>query len=110
VPDVVRACLAALGTQLLSLKKQILELDRMIMAWHRSNETSRRQLSWSKHAPFDAFLEPGRRMRFNRLERREFITLLGGATVGLLGAFALPPGEVIERAVFSCSVEHPRRD
>jgi hypothetical protein len=23
---------------------------------------------------------------------------------------ALPPGEVIERAVFSCSVEHPRRD
>jgi hypothetical protein len=49
-------------------------------------------------------------MRFNRLERREFITLLGGATVGLLGAFALPPGEVIERAVFSYSVEHPRRD
>ena len=42
VPDVVRACLGALGTQLLSLKKQILELDRMIMAWHRSNETSRR--------------------------------------------------------------------
>src|SRR5262249_47751249 len=28
--------------QLLSLKKQILELDRMIMAWYRSNETSRR--------------------------------------------------------------------
>jgi transposase len=42
VPDVVRACLDALGTQLLSLKKQILELDRMIMAWYRSNETSRR--------------------------------------------------------------------
>jgi transposase len=42
VPDVVRACLGALGTQLLSLKKQILEFDRMIMAWHRSNETSRR--------------------------------------------------------------------
>jgi transposase len=42
VPDVVRACLGALGTQLFSLKKQILELDRMIMAWHRSNETSRR--------------------------------------------------------------------
>jgi transposase len=40
VPDVARACLAALGTQLLSLKKQILELDRMIMAWHRSNETA----------------------------------------------------------------------
>jgi transposase len=42
VPDVVRACLGALGAQLLSLKKQILELDRMIMAWYRSNETSRR--------------------------------------------------------------------
>ena len=32
VPDVVRACLAALGSQLLSLKKQILDFDRMIMA------------------------------------------------------------------------------
>src|ERR1700746_896107 len=42
VPNVVRACLAALGTQLLSLKKQILEFDQMIMAWYRSNETSRR--------------------------------------------------------------------
>jgi transposase len=30
------------GRVLLSLKKQILELDRMIMAWYRSNETSRR--------------------------------------------------------------------
>jgi transposase-like protein len=26
------------------------------------------------------------------------------------GYLALPPGEVIERAVFSCSVEHPGRD
>src|SRR5262250_2277565 len=42
VPEVVRACLAALGSQLLSLKKQILDFDRMIMAWHRSNQTSRR--------------------------------------------------------------------
>ena len=32
VPEVVHACLGALGSQLLSLKKQILELDRMIMA------------------------------------------------------------------------------
>jgi transposase len=36
VPEVGRACLAALG------KKQILEFDRMIMAWHRSNQTSKR--------------------------------------------------------------------
>src|SRR5262250_2859467 len=42
VPEVVRACLAALGSQLLSLKKQILDFDRMIMAWHRSNQTSKR--------------------------------------------------------------------
>jgi transposase len=42
VPEVVRACLAALGNQLLSLKKQILESDRMIMVWHRSNEASKR--------------------------------------------------------------------
>ena len=42
VPDVVRACIAALGSQLLSLKKQILEFDRMIMTWHRSDQTSKR--------------------------------------------------------------------
>src|SRR6187397_2729600 len=40
VPEVARACLAALGTQLLGLKQQILEFDRMIMVWDRSNETS----------------------------------------------------------------------
>jgi transposase len=42
VPEVARACLAALGTQLVDLKEQILEFDRMIMAWHRSNQTSKR--------------------------------------------------------------------
>jgi transposase len=42
VPDVARVSIAALGTQLRSLKEQILEFDRMIVAWHRSNETSRR--------------------------------------------------------------------
>ena len=42
VPGVARACVAALGTQLRMLKAQILEFDRRIMAWHRSNETSRR--------------------------------------------------------------------
>src|SRR5579864_286433 len=40
--DVARACLVALGAQLRSLKAQILEFDRLIMAWHRSNETSMR--------------------------------------------------------------------
>src|SRR5512139_3601614 len=42
VPEIARACLAALGTQLLGLKEQILEFDRMILAWHRSNHTSKR--------------------------------------------------------------------
>ncbi len=42
VPDVVRACLIALGSQLLGLKKQILDFDRMILEWHRSNQTSKR--------------------------------------------------------------------
>jgi transposase len=42
VPEVARACLAALGTQLLALKEQILEFDRMILTWHRSNQTSKR--------------------------------------------------------------------
>src|SRR5205809_5321400 len=42
VPAVARACLAALGSQLLGLKKQILTFDRMIMDWYRSNETSKR--------------------------------------------------------------------
>jgi len=42
LPDVARACVAALGGQLQILKTQILQFDRMIMAWHRSNETSKR--------------------------------------------------------------------
>jgi transposase len=42
VPELARACLTALGAQLRMLKAQILEFDRHIMAWHRSNETSRR--------------------------------------------------------------------
>src|SRR5258705_418374 len=42
VPEVGRTCLATLGDQLLGLKRQILEFDRMIMAWHRSNQTSKR--------------------------------------------------------------------
>ena len=42
LPEVARTCLAALGVQLRMLKAQILNFDRMIMAWHRSNETSKR--------------------------------------------------------------------
>src|SRR5688572_12400547 len=41
-PEVARACVAALGAQLRRLKTQVIEFDRRIMAWHRSNETSQR--------------------------------------------------------------------
>src|SRR5260370_30312014 len=42
VPAIARACLSALGAQLRKIKEQILEFDRLITAWHRSSETSRR--------------------------------------------------------------------
>jgi transposase len=42
VPEVARMCLAALGTQLRRFKEQILVFDRLITAWHRSNEMSKR--------------------------------------------------------------------
>ena len=42
LPEIARACVAVLGAQLQMLKAQILESDRMIRAWHRSNETSKR--------------------------------------------------------------------
>src|SRR6266571_4866904 len=40
IPEVARACLVALRSQVRILKTQILEFDRLIMAWHRSNEMS----------------------------------------------------------------------
>jgi transposase len=42
LPELARGCLAALGAQLRMLKTQVLEFDRRIMAWHRSNEISKR--------------------------------------------------------------------
>jgi multidrug efflux pump subunit AcrA (membrane-fusion protein) len=42
LPEVARACVAALGSQLLAVKAQILAFDRRIMVWHRSNEMSKR--------------------------------------------------------------------
>jgi transposase len=42
LPEIARACVAALGAQLQTLKAQILQFDRLIMAWHRSNEASKR--------------------------------------------------------------------
>src|SRR6187431_1722893 len=42
VPEIARACLLALGAQLHRIKEQVLEFDRMMVAWHRSNEMSMR--------------------------------------------------------------------
>jgi transposase len=42
LPEIACACVAALGAQLQTLKAQILQFDRLIMAWHRSNEASKR--------------------------------------------------------------------
>ena len=42
VPAIARACVTALGAQLHRIKQQIVEFDRMITAWHRCCETSRR--------------------------------------------------------------------
>jgi transposase len=42
VPEIARECVVALGRQLQLLQAQILDLDRRIIAWHRSNEVSRR--------------------------------------------------------------------
>ena len=42
VPELARACVVALGAQLRTLKAQVLEFDRRILAWHRSNEICQR--------------------------------------------------------------------
>jgi hypothetical protein len=44
LPEVARACLLALGAQ--TLKAQILNFDQQIMAWHRSNEASKRSMTF----------------------------------------------------------------
>jgi transposase len=42
MPEAARACLVALKAQLQMLKGQILQFDRLILAWHPSNEASKR--------------------------------------------------------------------
>ena len=42
VPSEARDCLLALRDQLALVKRQILEADRRILAWHRASEVSRR--------------------------------------------------------------------
>ena len=42
VPAAARDCLTALAAQLEMVKRQILEADRRVLAWHRRSETSKR--------------------------------------------------------------------
>jgi transposase len=42
LPEAARTCVAALGAHLQMLKAQILQFDRLIRAWHRSSEVSKR--------------------------------------------------------------------
>jgi transposase len=42
VPSEARDCLMALAAQLDLIKRQILEADRRVLAWHRSNSMSKR--------------------------------------------------------------------
>jgi transposase len=42
IPDVARTCLEVLAMQLQLVNRHILETDRRVLAWHRSNEASRR--------------------------------------------------------------------
>ena len=42
IPPDARECLMALAAQLQLVKRQILEADRRVLAWHRSSEMSRR--------------------------------------------------------------------
>ena len=42
VPDTARECFLALAAQLELVKRQILQADRRVLAWHRTNKTSKR--------------------------------------------------------------------
>jgi transposase len=42
MPPPARECLMALAAQLALVKRQIVEADRRVLAWHRSSETSKR--------------------------------------------------------------------
>ena len=42
IPPAARECLLALAAQLAMVKRQILEADRRVLAWHRTSKTSKR--------------------------------------------------------------------
>jgi transposase len=80
LPEAAGDCVAALGAQLRMLKAQILEFDRRIMTWHRSNETSKR-------------LERGNPCTTPQAVQTKWLARRLG-----LGRFCLPPMPRIHRA------------
>jgi transposase len=70
LPEVARVCLAALGSQLRRLKAQIQEFDRRIIAWHRSNATSKRMLE-ANSAAIDSCLGGNSSVEVQRRERHD---------------------------------------
>jgi transposase len=42
IPEIARTCLEVLAMQLQLVNRRILEADRRVLAWHRSNEANRR--------------------------------------------------------------------
>jgi transposase len=60
VPEIARECLAALGLLLRTLKAQVLEFDRRILAWHRSNELANKiaRMAWAMMAKGERYKEP----------------------------------------------------
>ena len=75
VPAVARACFAALGAQLRALKAQILAFDRRMLAWHRSDATSRRLVAIPGIGPALATGSGGKRRRSQGLRSAELLSL-----------------------------------
>ena len=82
-----RVCLLAFGAQLRTIKEQILEFDRLIRAWHRSNEMSMRLDEAPGVGPVlrSPLLAPARRLELAQTLTRELaLSELLGRFVGLL--------------------------
>lgn len=113
VPEVARMCLAALGEQLCALKAQILEFDRRIIAWHRSNATSLRldvtpasvrrwQQRWSPALPILKPFDPGETSRLG------LVSCQSRARAGAKTGLAASPNRAIAICVACSRLAHSR--
>ena len=77
VPEVARACIAALGAQLRLLKAQILEFDRRILAWHRPMRRAGGSMSFpASGLPWPRLWSPASPMR-RPSDRGDFSAWIG---------------------------------